>query len=239
MASLSDWLHANRFVRKLGYSLSWKLGESIRATPRRRFFLSDFPTGSVCAEIGVFRGEWTRHILEVTRPRELHLVDAWWELYGDHFPDWGSYTEFGQLRTRQAYDDAQRVIAETAPSSAKVVTHVGDDCAILESFPDAYFDWVYLDTSHTYDDTLKELEVLSRKVKPTGFISGDDWLDDDDPQAEWNGGSGVAIYDFCLANNWIVDRRDNFNQWRISRRAASSWPVADAESDSTASTPGS
>lgn len=218
MASFSDRSHSNRFVRKVGYALSWKIGERINATPNRRYFLFDFPTGSICAEIGVFRGRWTRHILEVTRPRELHLIDAWWELYGDFFPDWGDYTEFGHLGTRRAYDDTQRIIAETASTATKVVTHVGDDCEILESFPDEYFDWVYLDTSHTYDDTTRELEVLSRKVKRDGFISGDDWLDDDDPQAEWNGGSGVAIYDFCIANNWIVDRRDNFKQWRISRR---------------------
>jgi len=218
MASFFDWSHSNRFVRKVGYALSWKIGQTIGSTPNRRYFLSDFPTGSVCAEVGVFRGGWTRHILEVARPKELHLIDGWWEIFGDFFPDWGSYTEFGQLATRRAYDDTQRVIAQTAPRATKVVTHVGDDCAILESFPDDYFDWVYLDTSHTYEDTFKELEVLSRKVKPGGFISGDDWLDPDDPQAEWNGGCGVAIYDFCLAKNWIVDRRDNFTQWRISRR---------------------
>ncbi len=218
MGSFSNWLHSNRSVRKAGYSLSWKVGERIRATPNRRYFLFDFPTESVCAEIGVFRGEWTRHILEVTRPKELHLIDVWWELYGDFFPDWGSYTDFGHLATRRAYDDAQRIVTQAATPATKVVTHVGDDCEILETFPDAYFDWVYLDTSHTYDDTLKELEVLSRKVRPEGFISGDDWLDNDDPQAEWNHGAGVAIYDFCLANNWMIDRRDSFKQWRISRR---------------------
>jgi hypothetical protein len=218
MVPFSNWPRSNRVVRQLGYSLSWRIGQALRATPNRRYFLFDFPIDSVCAEIGVFRGRWTRHILEVTRPRELHLIDAWWELYGDFFPDWGSYTEFGHLATRRAYEDTQRVVSDSAPPGTKVETHVGDDCAILETFADGYFDWVYLDTSHTYEDTLKELDVLSRKVKQTGFISGDDWLDDDDPQAEWNGGCGVAIYDFCLANNWIVDRRDNFKQWRISRR---------------------
>jgi SAM-dependent methyltransferase len=99
-----------------------------------------------------------------------------------------------------------------------VITHVGDDCEILETFPNGYFDWVYLDTSHRYEETVRELEVISRKVKPDGFIAGDDWMDD---PKDVNGGAGVAIYEFCHANHWVVDRRDNFNQWRISRRPRS------------------
>jgi hypothetical protein len=215
MSGIKHWSHANSFVRKTGESLSWKVGERIRATPRRRHFLLDFPNGSVCAEIGVFQGEFTRHILEVTEPRELHLIDGWWDLYGEVFPDWGAYTEFGHLGTHQAYDDAQDVVARVVSPSTKVETHVGDDCEILETFADGYFDWVYLDASHQYEDTVKELEVLSRKVKCDGIIAGDDWMDDPN---DVNGGAGVAIFEFCLANNWIVDRRDNFNQWRISKR---------------------
>jgi hypothetical protein len=168
----------------------------------------------VCAEIGVFRGEFTRHILEITKPRELHLIDGWWELFGDHFPDWGEYSEFGRLSTRVAYEDAQKIVAGLKSPSLKVTTHVGDDCEILETFVDGYFDWVYLDASHNYEDTVRELEILSRKIKSDGFIAGDDWTDD---PKDIHGGAGVAIYEFCLTNKWVVDRRDNFRQWRISR----------------------
>jgi predicted O-methyltransferase YrrM len=153
--------------------------------------------------------------LEVTKPRELHLIDGWWTLYGDRYPDWGSYTEFGKLETKRAYDDTQAVVASSAAPGVKVETHVGDDVEILETFADGYFDWVYLDASHQYAETLRELEVLSRKVKPDGIIAGDDWMDDPN---DVNGGAGVAIYEFCRDNDWIVDRRDNFRQWRISRR---------------------
>src|SRR5215207_1602569 len=32
---------------------------------------------AVCAEIGVWRGDFSQRILDVTLPRELHLVDPW------------------------------------------------------------------------------------------------------------------------------------------------------------------
>lgn len=46
------------------------------------------PTDSVGAEIGVFKGEFTAHILRRVQPKELHLIDAWWLLYGENYPDW-------------------------------------------------------------------------------------------------------------------------------------------------------
>jgi len=215
MTTLADLrIHASRLSRRVERSVSWKVGTWVRATPRRWHFLLDFPEGSVCAEIGVFRGEYTRHILEITKPRELHLIDGWWHLYGEYFPDWGPYTEYGRLSTRQAYEDVQHAV-RIAAGTSDVITHVGDDCDILETFADGYFDWVYLDSSHRYEETLQELEVLSRKVRSDGIIAGDDWLDD---PTDINGGAGVAIDEFCLANKWKVDRRDNFKQWRISRR---------------------
>ena len=169
----------------------------------------------MAAEIGVFRGEFTRAIFTTNRPRELHLIDGWWELHGEHFPLWGGdYTEFGQLSTRQAYDEVNEVVRQLGGDTETTV-HVGDDCAILATFPDHYFDWVYLDTSHQYEHTLQELRILANKVKRKGVISGDDWQDN--PKHKHHGAS-VAIKEFCLEDDWQLDERDSFRQWRLSRR---------------------
>jgi hypothetical protein len=168
----------------------------------------------VAAEIGVFRGRFTKAIFTTNRPRELHLIDGWWELHGEFFPVWGgAYTEFGQLTTRQAHDEVLEVIRRFGEKTRTSV-HVGDDRTILAGFPDAYFDWVYLDTTHQYDHTLEELRILSKKVKPRGVIAGDDWKDN--PNHKHHGAS-VAIKEFCLEDHWQVDERDDFRQWRISR----------------------
>jgi hypothetical protein len=47
------------------------------------------PAGSVCAEIGVWKGDFAAEILRVVRPTRLHLVDPW------------------QLMTEEAYREAR------------------------------------------------------------------------------------------------------------------------------------
>jgi Methyltransferase domain len=172
--------------------------------PRRWRFLEQLPKGATGAEVGVFRGEFTRHIVRVTTPKELHLIDGWWALYGERFPNWGAYTEFGRLTTTRAYEEA----LAAAPEGN---FHVGDDVEILSTFSDGYFDWVYLDTTHRYEHTLAELAVLDQKAR---IIAGDDWHEDPS-----HGHHGVcrAVREFCASNGWRLGPIDPFGQWIITR----------------------
>jgi methyltransferase family protein len=184
--------------------------------PGRDLFLRLLPQHSVGAELGVFRGTFTRKILEVVRPRELHLIDVWWERFGDHFPDWGPYTDFGRLSTHAAHAEVEAIAAEHA-ATTKSTIHVGDDRQILASFPDGYFDWVYLDTSHSYEDTVAELEILRLKVRPDGLITGDDWVPD--PNLPHHG-VYRATTEFCRRYGWQVRVIDACRQWCIGSLAS-------------------
>jgi hypothetical protein len=175
--------------------------------PRRWRYLERMPKGGVAAEIGVFRGEFTPHIVRVTAPRELHLIDGWWTLYGERYPDWGAYTDYGTLGTRDAYEEAKR-----RTEGMPVQFHVGDDLELLAGFPDAHFDWVYLDTTHEYEQTLAELEVLRHKVR--SVIAGDDWKED---PADPHHGLSAAVQDFCGRHGWRMGPIDAFAQWSILR----------------------
>jgi hypothetical protein len=71
----------------------------------------------------------------------------------------------------------------------------------IASVQDNYFDWVYLDTDHTYETTRRELELLRSKMKKGGIIAGHDYL-----MGNWNAGHryGVieAVREFCLKYDW-------------------------------------
>lgn len=180
---------------------------------RRSTFLEGLPQGAVAAEVGALRGHFSQEIMSVTRPRELHLIDVWWELFGEVYPDWGPETEHGKLLTRAAHEEVVQ-LARTyeRDSGARCEVHVGDDRAVLQTFDDDYFDWVYIDSSHEYQHTVEELEVARTKVKDDGVIAGHDWLDDPDHIHE---GVRRAIVEFCDKHHWEVHRRDVFTQWEI------------------------
>jgi hypothetical protein len=62
--------------------------------------------------------------------------------------------------------------------SCRLVLLIDDDLQALAKMPDGHLDRVYLDTTHQYEQTAKELQLLKVKVKPGGVIAGDDWQSD-------------------------------------------------------------
>jgi Methyltransferase domain len=185
------------------------IGETI-GRPRRWRVLEILPRNAVGAELGVYKGDFTQQILRITKPRELHLIDGWWTVEGESYEhDWYGYQ--GVSETRAAYEQVERLAAE----HPECRVHVGDDLAILPRFPDGHFDWVYLDTSHEYEHTAAELEVLRHKV--SGFIAGDDWYPD--PTHEHHG-VYRAVTEFCDRHGWeqVWGAGDPWVQWAIRKR---------------------
>lgn len=43
-------------------------------------------------------------------------------------------------------------------------------------FPDNYFDFIFIDSSHTYDQTRAEIWLWYKKLKPEGILAGHDYL---------------------------------------------------------------
>ena len=127
------------------------------------------PKGGICAEIGVHWGSNINTIISNTHPQKLHLIDAWY-LLGRNW-EWGT-------GNRSTTDALCNIIEKYQDEliSGRIILHIGFDQQILENFPDQYFDWVYLDTSHQYDQTVQELKILRQKVKRNGLIVGDDWF---------------------------------------------------------------
>jgi hypothetical protein len=146
--------------------------------------LKHLPENSIIAEIGVNKGDYSQQILSICQPRKLHLIDAWAsKRYNEKL--------FINVNTR--------FLKEI--NSGKIEIHRGFSTIVGASFPDDYFDWVYIDTDHSYNTTKEELEIYSKKVKKQGIISGHDFS-----AGNWRKGIkyGVieAVYEFCVKYNW-------------------------------------
>ena len=96
-----------------------------------------------------------------------------------------------------------------------VLVHAGDDLQVLTSFPDNYFDWVYIDTSHAYEHTKLELQILKKKVKSNGVIAGDDWQPKPDHRHH---GVYKAVNEFMASDKYelIYSNTDDL-QWAIKK----------------------
>lgn len=152
----------------------------------REELLKNFPKNSICAEIGVAKGDFSQLILQINKPKKLHLVDAW------HSKRYDSSLE-------------NLIKQKFAPGieSNQIVLNKGLSTDILPEFEDHYFDWVYIDTAHDYNITAQELSICSKKVKKGGIIAGHDFS-----MGNWIEGViyGVinAVYEFCKKNDWEI-----------------------------------
>src|SRR5260221_13426582 len=139
----------------------------------RRFVLDLIPSDSVGAEIGVFTGLFSSILARDRRISKVTFVDPWWKAFGSHYPDWGIYTDYGRLSTQSAYEVARIRVSRCGLPNRFVEVAFSYDW--LAAQPDRSLDWAYLDSTHDYEGTKRELQLLDRKISHTGIILGDDW----------------------------------------------------------------
>jgi hypothetical protein len=144
---------------------------NIRCKIGRRRALAIAPRHGICAEIGVWKGDFSQRVLETVLPKELHLVDPW-----VFMPSLPTRWYGGAVAKNQADMDAimQAVMDRFAAHPEVVITRQASPAAAAR-FSDRYFDWIYVDGDHSYDPVLNDLEAWHPKVKPHGFICLDDY----------------------------------------------------------------
>lgn len=151
------------------------------------------PKHSVGAEIGVWLGDFSALALRVVKPQALHLIDPW-----KYEPDpayqksqYGGEKGCGQARMDLIFSLALKRFKRDIASGV-VCVHRSPSTAAVATFPDDYFDWVYIDGNHQYEFVRKDLEAFYPKVKSDGLIAGDDYGHD----GWWQGGVTRAVDEF-------------------------------------------
>jgi hypothetical protein len=171
-----------------------------RLNVRRERLLEQMPVGGVCAEIGVWEGDFSARILEINKPRLLHLVDPWEfetdEVYKDAW--YGGRKATNQEQMDAVYGRvAKRFVRQV--QAGVVVIHRSPSSEAVSAFADGYFDWVYIDGNHLYEFVKLDLELWCPKVKRGGYITGDDYTERED--LWFKGGVKKAVDEFSSRNN--------------------------------------
>ena len=158
--------------------------KNIRVITNRFCLLTYLPKQAVIAEVGVAQGDFATQILDTCQPEKLFLIDTW------------STPRYSKEMKEEVIQRFSNQIQH-----GQVMIREGDSILSAQGFPDRYFDWIYLDTDHSYQTTKKELEAYRYKMKKGGIIAGHDFI-----QGNWLKGRryGVieAVTEFCVEHNW-------------------------------------
>lgn len=148
--------------------------------------LRRLPQGGLIAEVGIYRGDFSRAILDIMAPTRLHLADI----------------TFSLCRAD--------VLADP-----RVERHEGLSVPFLQSCADASLDMIYVDADHGYKAVCADAAAAAPKVKPGGFLVFNDFgriirpgfgvLGVHQAVCEFAAASGWPVAYFCLEGEALYD----------------------------------
>lgn len=115
----------------------------------RRSMLMSLEKYGVWVEVGTYEGAFARAIKEICDPRELHLIDV----------------DFSRVREKHYVEETE-----------VIKFHQGHSADMLSSFPDAYFDYIYIDADHDLWAVARDVEAAKPKLKLDGWLLFNDYI---------------------------------------------------------------
>jgi predicted O-methyltransferase YrrM len=114
------------------------------------------------AEIGVYKGETSKLLLETFPDLILYMVDIWeGENVGkDIYADESAY---------------EATLNNVAPFGGRAIIIRADSVGVSKHIKDGSLDFVFIDAAHDYDSVKKDIEAWYPKVRKGGLVTGHDY----------------------------------------------------------------
>jgi len=141
-------------------------------------------------EIGVCKGDNAKNILSTWKGKKLYLVDCW-------------------RNTKHYYLEAREKL-KSYLERGKAETVYKRSHAAVKQFDDNFFDFIYIDAGHAYEQVKVDLLMWYPKLKSGGLFAGHDYR----PDGRYNTGPyGVkkAVDEFAKKNNVEIELTDEGN----------------------------
>jgi hypothetical protein len=138
----------------------------------------------VGCELGVFEGAFSKILINTNKFKKLYLVDTFEGIV--HGSKEKIYTDGAVL-----FDYVKKIFANN--TNVDIIKQ--DSIAFLNSMPENSLDFVYIDTTHKYEQSIKELNAARRAVKSGGLICGHDYMKERFP------GVCQAVEEFSIQYN--------------------------------------
>lgn len=177
----------------------------------RRDFLIELknllPLNVDAVELGVYRGDFSKMILDIIQPHTLVLVDPFAcneEKYSSGLTTaYSSEDDYLVVQEKFAKEIKNQNVIIDRRFSYDAVNDYADDC----------FEVIYIDTNHLYHGTKKDLNDWKLKLSIFGFLCGHDFADIADF------GVKQAVNEFMEENNFeMVLFNKNGGDFALSSR---------------------
>lgn len=152
-----------------------------KTTPdKRAYIIEQLKKNSVILEVGVWRGEFSKKIYNISKPKMLVLVDSW--TYDEHVRGCAPQVDGKEPLSQKFFDDAKNETFNKFKNYKNIIILDQSSLDSSSNYNDNYFDYIYLDAEHTYQAVTEDLDIWYPKLKINGVLFGDDyyWREEDD-----------------------------------------------------------
>ena len=150
------------------------------STDKRAYILEQLDKNSKFVEVGVWKGDFSRQIWNISSPNLLVLVDSW--TFDEKVRGCAPQVSGKEPLNQDFFDQAKKDTYDKFENIKNV--HILDFNSLEASskYEDNFFDYIYIDAEHTYQAVTKDLEVWYPKLKKNGTLFGDDyyWREEDE-----------------------------------------------------------
>ena len=147
---------------------------------KRAYILEQLDKNSKIVEVGVWKGDFSRQIWNISSPNLLVLVDSW--KFDEKVRGCAPQVSGEEPLNQNFFDQAKKDTYDKFENIQNV--HILDLNSLEASskYEDNFFDYIYIDAEHTYKAVTEDLEVWYPKLKKNGTLFGDDyyWREEDD-----------------------------------------------------------
>jgi hypothetical protein len=135
---------------------------------------------TVGAEVGVWDGDFSTLLMKFIAPKELHLIDS------------------------QVREQMKIRLSSGCLSGPEITVKQGDSSKVLSTYPDEFFDWIYIDGDHSYDGVKRDADVSIKKIKRDGLLFFNDYKmgDHNHPDGFYPYGVIEVVNNLCLYNGF-------------------------------------
>jgi hypothetical protein len=130
--------------------------------------LLDHLKPSEMVEVGVWKGEFSAFALKKPYVRRFYMLDPWRQL-----PEWNKPYNKGNVEFDAVFAEAE---AATRFAADRRVILRGTTTEKIGEIPDESLDLAYIDGDHTLRGVSIDLIATWGKIKPGGYLLGDDFV---------------------------------------------------------------